>query len=152
MNGWNLQIQMEIRCINSKNKQLPSLQVRVGLSLCWIGCFIYIYSMLLSRALLFSVEDCVYFQPVFCGNTNWILMLQKVFYDALETSDSLQVYWQIPLCWCWLFCLEGQGLSIMLQAKGQAVCWEGAGRVHWVALRQLHRILCTWETSRMLCS
>lgn len=28
MNGWNLQIQMEIRCINSRNKQLPSLQVR----------------------------------------------------------------------------------------------------------------------------
>lgn len=45
----------------------------------------------------------------------------------------------------------GSGLSIRLQAKWHAACWEAAGRMHWIAPRQLSLILCTWEeTSRTL--
>lgn len=123
-------------------------------SLCWIGCLLWSYKIQLA-----TQKGIAVFHWGLCSLSTCLPWKYRLDFDVAEgllscTGKHRSLFKSLGRDSYMLRLAVlpgGSGLSIRLQAKWHAACWEAAGRMHWIAPRQLSLILCTWEeTSRTL--
>lgn len=84
-------------------------------SLCWIGCLLWSYKIQLA-----TQKGIAVFHWGLCSLSTCLPWKYRLDFDVAEgllscTGNirvSLSLLAEIPICWGWLFCLEGQGSAL----------------------------------------